>query len=188
MSQKLNVAICQINPTLGDFEKNIDNISSNYEQALEEGANLVIFPEMAITGYPPQDLLNNQNFVNQNIDYLKKFSKQVTVPCIIGYVDIDNDKKFNAAAICQDGKIISKYHKIHLPNYDVFDERRYFQNGDSIGIFDLSIDQNNYKIALQICEDLWEDEYDRKISNEIIDNNPDSVSYTHLTLPTTPYV
>ena len=62
MSQKLNVAICQINPTLGDFEKNIDNISSNYEQALEEGANLVIFPEMAITGYPPQDLLNNQNF------------------------------------------------------------------------------------------------------------------------------
>ena len=88
MSQKLNVAICQINPTLGDFEKNIDNISSNYEQALEEGANLVIFPEMAITGYPPQDLLNNQNFVNQNIDYLKKFSKQVTVPCIIGYVDL----------------------------------------------------------------------------------------------------
>ena len=71
MSQKLNVAICQINPTLGDFEKNIDNISSNYEQALEKGANLVIFPEMAITGYPPQDLLNNQNFVNQNIDYLK---------------------------------------------------------------------------------------------------------------------
>lgn len=175
MSQKLNVAICQINPTLGDFEKNIYNISSNYNQALEEGANLVIFPEMAITGYPPQDLLNNQNFINQNINSLKNFSKQVTVPCIIGFVDFDNGKKFNAAAICQDGKIISKYHKIHLPNYDVFDERRYFQNGDSVGIFDLCIDKNNYKIALQICEDLWEDEYDRKISNEIINHNPDLI-------------
>ena len=175
MSQSLNVAICQINPTLGNFQKNIDNISSNYRKAVEKGANLVIFPEMSITGYPPQDLLNNQNFINENIVSLEKFSRNVTVPCIVGFVDFDNDKRFNAAAICQDGKIISKYHKIHLPNYDVFDERRYFENGNSVGIFDLNINEKNHKIALQICEDLWEDEYDRKISDEIINHNPDLI-------------
>jgi Predicted amidohydrolase len=135
----------------------------------------VIFPEMSITGYPPQDLLNNQNFINENIVSLEKFSRNVTVPCIVGFVDFDNDKRFNAAAICQDGKIISKYHKIHLPNYDVFDERRYFENGNSVGIFDLNINEKNHKIALQICEDLWEDEYDRKISDEIINHNPDLI-------------
>ena len=82
MSQTLNVAICQINPTLGNFQKNIDNISSNYRKAVEKGANLVIFPEMSITGYPPQDLLNNQNFINENIVSLEKFSRNVTVPCL----------------------------------------------------------------------------------------------------------
>ena len=67
------------------------------------------------------------------------------------------------------------YHKIHLPNYDVFDERRYFHSGDSIGIFNLKVNSSDYKIALQICEDLWEDEYERKISKEIIENNPDLI-------------
>ena len=175
MSKALNVAICQINPVLGSFENNLKKIATNYEEAVKKGADLVVFPEMSITGYPPQDLLSNNKFVNQNIHCLENLSKMVTVPCIFGFVDSVDGNKYNAAAVCQDGKIVYKYHKIHLPNYDVFDERRYFQSGDSIGVFDLIINNFNYKIALQICEDLWEDEYKRKISDEIIKNNPDLI-------------
>ena len=175
MSKALNVAVCQINPTLGNFQKNIDIISTNYRNAVEKGADLVVFPEMSITGYPPQDLLNNKEFINQNISYLNELSKSITIPCILGYVDFEGNKKFNAAAVCQDGKIVYKYHKIHLPNYDVFDERRYFHSGKSVGVFDLNINDSHYKIALQICEDLWEDEYERKISEEIVNKNPDLI-------------
>ena len=175
MSKALNVAICQINPVLGSFENNLKKIATNYEEAVKKGADLVVFPEMSITGYPPQDLLSNNKFVDQNIHCLENLSKMVTVPCIFGFVDSVDGNKYNAAAVCQDGKIVYKYHKIHLPNYDVFDERRYFQSGDSVGVFDLKINNSNYKIALQICEDLWEDEYERKISNEIIKNNPDLI-------------
>ena len=171
MSKALNVAVCQINPTLGNFQKNIDIISKNYKYAVENGADLVVFPEMSITGYPPQDLLNNKEFISQNISCLNELTKSITIPCILGYVDFEDNKKFNAAAVCQDGEIVYKYHKIHLPNYDVFDERRYFHSGDSVGIFDLKVNNSDYKIALQICEDLWEDEYERKISGEIIENN-----------------
>ena len=175
MSKALNVAVCQINPTLGNFQKNIDIISKNYKYAVEKGADLVVFPEMSITGYPPQDLLNNKEFISQNISCLNELAKSTTIPCILGYVDFEDNKKFNAAAVCQDGEIVYKYHKIHLPNYDVFDERRYFHSGDSIGIFNLKVNSSDYKIALQICEDLWEDEYERKISKEIIENNPDLI-------------
>tara|TARA_Y100000992_G_scaffold197180_1_gene134189 strand:+ start:1948 stop:3531 length:1584 start_codon:yes stop_codon:yes gene_type:complete len=175
VSKALNVAICQINPVLGSFENNLKKIATNYEEAVKKGADLVVFPEMSITGYPPQDLLSNNKFVNQNIHCLENLSKMVTVPCIFGFVDSVDGNKYNAAAVCQDGKIVYKYHKIHLPNYDVFDERRYFQSGDSVGVFDLKINNSNYKIALQICEDLWEDEYERKISDEIIKNNPDLI-------------
>ena len=173
MSKALNVAVCQVNPTLGNFQKNIDIISKNYKYAVENGADLVVFPEMSITGYPPQDLLNSKEFISQNISCLNELAKLTTIPCILGYVDFEDNKKFNAAAVCQDGEIVYKYHKIHLPNYDVFDERRYFHNGDSIGIFNLKVNSSDYKIALQICEDLWEDEYERKISGEIIENSPD---------------
>ena len=175
MSKALNVAICQINPVLGSFENNLKKIATNYEEAVKKGADLVVFPEMSITGYPPQDLLSSNKFVDQNIHCLENLSKMVTVPCIFGFVDSVDGNKYNAAAVCQDGKIVYKYHKIHLPNYDVFDERRYFQSGDSVGVFDLKINNSNYKIALQICEDLWEDEYERKISDEIIKNNPDLI-------------
>ncbi len=175
MSKALNVAICQINPTLGSFENNLNKITNNYEQAIKKGADLVVFPEMSITGYPPQDLLSNNKFVDHNINCLEKLSKMVTVPCIFGFVDSVDGNKYNAAAVCQNGKIVYKYHKIHLPNYDVFDERRYFKSGDSVGVFDLKINNSNYKIALQICEDLWEDEYERKISDEIIENDPDLI-------------
>ena len=93
MSKALNVAVCQINPTLGNFQKNIDIISKNYKSAVEKGADLVVFPEMSITGYPPQDLLNNKEFISQNISCLNELVKSITIPCILGYVDFEDNKK-----------------------------------------------------------------------------------------------
>ena len=74
---------------------------------------------MSITGYPPQDLLNNKEFIRQNISCLNELTKSITIPCILGYVDFEDNKKFNAAVVCQNGEVVYKYHKIHLPNYDV---------------------------------------------------------------------
>ena len=116
MSKSINVAVCQINPILGNFNFNLEKISSSYLEAVEKGADLVVFPEMATTGYPPQDLLNNNSFIDKNISSLDNFSKIVTIPCIIGFVDSVDGKNYNAAAICKDGKVAFKYHKIHLPN------------------------------------------------------------------------
>ena len=175
MSQDINVAVCQINPILGDFNNNLKKISSNYLEAVKKGADIVIFPEMSITGYPPQDLLSNNKFIKKNLSSINDFSKIVTIPCVVGFVDSVNGKNYNAAAICQNGNIAFKYHKIHLPNYDVFDERRYFSSGSSIGIFSLKIKDLNYNIGLQICEDLWDDDYDRKLSAELIEHNPDLI-------------
>jgi NAD+ synthase (glutamine-hydrolysing) len=175
VSQALNVAVCQINPTLGSFKSNIEKISLSYKNAIDNGADLVVFPEMSITGYPPQDLLSNNQFIKRNLECLNQFSSGVTKPCILGFVDYKSGKKFNSAAVCHDGEIVYKYDKIHLPNYDVFDERRYFTNGDLIGIFSININQKDYKIGLQICEDLWEDDYERKISEELIQLKPDLI-------------
>ena len=177
MSKDLNInaAICQINPTLGDFENNFKKILDFYHKSLNQNADLVIFPEMSTTGYPPQDLLFSEKFIQKNLKVLNEFSKKVTKPCILGFVNKDKDKLYNAAAVCENGEIVKIYHKIHLPNYDVFDERRYFSSGDEIGLVNLNIKGKNLKIGLQICEDLWEDNYDRKISKEIIKSEPDII-------------
>ena len=177
MSKDLNInaAICQINPTLGDFENNFNKLLDFYQKSLKQNADIVIFPEMSTTGYPPQDLLFSEKFIQKNLKVLKEFSKKVTKPCILGFVNKEEDNLYNAAAVCENGKIVKIYHKIHLPNYDVFDERRYFKSGDEVGLIDLDIKGKNLKIALQICEDLWEDSYDRKISSEIIQSKPDII-------------
>ena len=122
----INAAICQINPTLGDFENNYNKILDFYQKSLNQNADLVIFPEMSTTGYPPQDLLFSEKFIQENLKILNEFSKKVTKPCILGFVNKEKGKLYNAAAVCENGKIVKIYHKIHLPNYDVFDERRYF--------------------------------------------------------------
>jgi len=175
VSQNLKVAVCQINPTLGDFEGNQNLILQKYNDALQKGANFVVFPEMSVCGYPPQDLLNNNGFIEANLNSIKAISEKISIPCIIGYVDRRGSKLFNAAAICVNGNIDHIYHKIHLPNYDVFDEQRYFKSGKDVGIFQVEIEGKKINLGLQICEDLWDDEYERKISAELLQMNPDLI-------------
>ena len=175
MPQSIKVGLCQINPILGDFDYNYEKLLDSYNKAIDSGANLVVFPEMVTTGYPPQDLLFSESFIKKNLEVLDNFSKKVSSPCIVGFVDQKDGKLFNSAAICENGRIVKTYNKILLPNYDVFDENRYFENGIDIGDFTININGTSLKCVVQICEDLWEDNYDRKLSDEIVQMNPDLI-------------
>ena len=163
----MKIALCQINPTVGAFKENKDLILRNYMESLDNEADIVVFPEMSITGYPIADLLYENGFVNQNMIILDEISSKSTKPMILGYVHEDHGHLFNSAAVCVNGKQTFRYDKILLPSYDVFDEDRYFSPGKELGLFNIDINDEQMVIGLQICEDLWDHEYDRKISHEL---------------------
>ncbi len=147
----LRVALAQINPTVGDFDGNVSKIIGLIEEAGNAGAQIIAFPELAIPGYPPEDLLLKPQFIEDNLDALQKIRKKVKdIIAIIGFVDRKDDI-YNAAAIIYDKKIIDTYHKIHLPNYGVFDEVRYFQAGTRFPIY--RVDDTCF--GVNICEDIW---------------------------------
>ncbi len=149
--KKFRIALAQINATVGDLEGNTEKIISFMKNARERDVDLIAFPELAITGYPPEDLLLKPSFINKNLQCLQKIAKESrNIISIVGFVDRKDDI-FNAAAVLLDGKVIAKYHKNFLPNYGVFDEVRYFQRGNEIVILNIE----GYKIGMSICEDIW---------------------------------
>ena len=162
----MNYAICQINPSVGDLEYNFNKIIKYYNNSLLSGADIVVFPELSITGYPPKDLLFEKKFIDKNLRYTYKISKFSNKPIIFGFVNRKKDKLYNSAAICYNGKIQNIYNKRLLPNYDIFDEKRYFESGEDIGVYSLEINNKKINIGLQICEDLWDESYNSKISEE----------------------
>ena len=163
----MKIALCQINPTVGAFKNNKELILHNYIESLNNGADLVVFPEMSITGYPISDLLYEDGFVDQNMIILDEIISKSTKPIVIGYIHQEEGRLYNSAAVCSNGKILFRYDKILLPTYDVFDEDRYFSPGKELGLFKININNKQIVIGLQICEDLWDHEYDRKISDEL---------------------
>lgn len=149
----IRTTIAQLNSTLGDFENNTKKIFNAIDFAEQEKSDFLIFPELFLTGYPPEDLILRTSFLRKNIEYLNKvidYSKGKNVVILLGFIDIEDDA-YNSLAIIQNGKLIGKYHKQLLPNYSVFDERRYFKPGKEIPI----IEYNNIKIGINICEDIW---------------------------------
>jgi NAD+ synthase (glutamine-hydrolysing) len=149
--RKLRIALAQINTVVGNFTFNTEKIISNIASSRDLGVDLVTFPELAICGYPPEDLLFKTNFINEN----RKSLEQIISVCkgitaIVGFVDSEGDI-YNAAAIINDGKLVGKYHKIYLPNYGVFDENRYFHTGNECPIYNI----NGIGIGVSICEDIW---------------------------------
>ena len=128
----MKIALAQINPTVGDFQRNAEKICSSIDLAKSLGADLVIFPELAVTGYPPKDFLDIPAFIDENLKYLDKIVRCVSgISAIVGFVDRNKRPQgklvHNAAAFIQDQKIVSVHHKSLLPTYDVFDECRYFE-------------------------------------------------------------
>jgi NAD+ synthase (glutamine-hydrolysing) len=153
LANGIRVAAAQINTTVGDIDGNARLIEEWIGLAQDQGAELVAFPELTITGYPPEDLVLYDNFIAANKAALSRIAATVgDIVALVGFVDSEDGKLFNAAAVLHNRKIIARYRKIHLPNYGVFDERRYFSPGNECPI--LSI--RGIKIGINICEDIWE--------------------------------
>ncbi len=149
----IRIALVQTNPTVGDLAGNRDRIIDSIGHARKLGADIVTFPELAVTGYPPEDLLLKPQFVKDNLRTLKEIRKATTgITAIVGFVDAD-DRIYNAAAVLENGKHVYTYHKILLPNYGVFDEYRYFKPGTRYPVLLI----NDAAVGISICEDIWFD-------------------------------
>jgi NAD+ synthase (glutamine-hydrolysing) len=148
----LRVALAQINPTVGDIRGNARKVSEYTARARDEGAALVVFPELTLSGYPPEDLLLKTSFLDAAHAELRELAAQTQgIVAVVGYPEQAEDV-YNTAAVLADGEVVATYRKIYLPNYGVFDEQRYFQSGAEAAI----VEVNGVPIGLSICEDIWE--------------------------------
>ncbi len=153
MSNKLRIVIAQINLFVGDIKGNARKIIKMSKKARDEmKADLIVFPELALTGYPPEDLLLRKDFhqqIRQVLDYIKESIEGIDV--VLGYPELIVDNLYNSACVIRGGEIIANYHKQKLPNYGVFDEKRYFRRGSNPCVFNVK----GLPIGLTICEDVW---------------------------------
>src|SRR5213596_4055892 len=148
---QLRLAMAQINVVVGDIRGNAQRIVEWIDRARDMDADVVTFPELALTGYPPEDLLLKPQFIDSNLNALETVIRRThDITAVIGFVDRQDDI-FNAAAVAQNGKIVTTYHKMYLPNYGVFDEFRYFQPGNRCPVLQMG----DATVGVSICEDIW---------------------------------
>jgi len=159
---KINVGFAQMNPTVGDFDQNLKKILNFAKQASDKKLDLVIFPELAISGYPVWDLANKSSFLDKNktcLEIIIQASQGINSVIVIGFIDRgENNSSHNAIAVIHQGKLLAKQYKSLLPNYDVFLEQIFFEPANDQTVIDLF----GVSVGLSVCEDLWEDEYDQK--------------------------
>jgi NAD+ synthase (glutamine-hydrolysing) len=161
----VSIALGQINTTVGDLQGNVDTMSAWAGRATEAGADLICFPELAVTGYPPEDLVLRRTFVDDNLEALEGLARQTAGGCAVltGFVDRSPTGIHNAAGLLQGGTVVARYHKVKLPNYGVFDEQRYFVPG----LAGCSVRVASSDLGISVCEDAWTpgppfDEYARQ--------------------------
>jgi NAD+ synthase (glutamine-hydrolysing) len=148
----LRLALCQMNATVGDIGGNAERIRTGLRGARDAGAGLVLFPELALTGYPPEDLLLREHFLLDAGDALRELATDARgVIAIVGFPE-RAENVYNTAAVLADGKVQATYRKVHLPNYGVFDEQRYFRSGATGAVIDIG----EQRVGLTVCEDIWE--------------------------------
>jgi NAD+ synthase (glutamine-hydrolysing) len=148
----LRVALAQVNPTVGDIRGNARMIADNIVRARDGGAALVVFPELTLSGYPPEDLVLKTSFLDAAAGALDELAAQTYgIAAVVGFPEREDDV-YNSAAVLAGGQVVAVYRKMYLPNYGVFDEQRYFQSGPEAAIFELG----GVPIGLTICEDIWE--------------------------------
>jgi NAD+ synthase (glutamine-hydrolysing) len=150
---RLRIALAQINSTVGDLEGNAAKIIAAIRRARDTGADIVTFPELTVCGYPPEDLLLKASFLQDSRDAIDEIAHQSEgIISLVGFADAANGKVYNAAALINDGHLANIYHKVELPNYGVFDEKRYFSPGD----YECTpFEVGGVMITVNICEDIW---------------------------------
>ncbi len=149
--KRVRIALCQINPSVGDLDGNVKKIIRFIEKAGEHYPDIIAFPELAVTGYPPEDLLLNPQFIRDTHAALKEVQVSTGDAVVItGFVDRTDDI-YNAAAVLNNGRLIDVYQKMYLPNYSVFDEFRYFQAGTRYTVYEME----DFLFGVTICEDIW---------------------------------
>jgi NAD+ synthase (glutamine-hydrolysing) len=151
LAEPFRVALAQINTTVGDIQGNRDRIIETIRCAEQMGAELVAFPELALTGYPPEDLLLKPSFIRDNLQALEEIARATgDIVAVVGFVDREDDI-FNSAAVVYGGRVVHRYHKQFLPTYGVFDEDRYFRPGWEAPVFRLG----EVLLGVNVCEDIW---------------------------------
>ncbi len=155
MAEKyLKIRLSQINIFVGELEYNFNKIKKCILKAKQDNVDIIAFPELSITGYPPEDLLFKKQFIKDNIKILNRLKNLCNnIICIIGFVDSVNGILYNSAAVIHNKTIADIYHKINLPNYSVFDEQRYFKAGETVPVYDIG----RARFGISICEDIWVD-------------------------------
>ncbi|MHB1232737.1 MAG: NAD+ synthase [Burkholderiales bacterium] len=149
----MKIALAQINCLVGDLEGNAALILDNAQRAKAQGATLMVTPELALTGYPPEDLLLREGFLSSTLEILHRLAAQVSgITLVVGHPDEVDRQRFNAASVLRDGRIIATYHKFKLPNHTVFDEVRYFTSGTEPCVFE----HEGVRFGINICADIWE--------------------------------
>ncbi|HEX9021846.1 MAG TPA: NAD+ synthase, partial [Nitrospirota bacterium] len=147
----LRISMAQINSTVGDLAGNRDKIIDSVGRARKQASDLIVFPELAITGYPPEDLVLKPQFVKDNLRTLREITRATRgITAVVGYVD-SNEHIYDAAAVISDGRLVHVYHKMLLPNYGVFDEYRYFKPGRRFPV----VAVRGVNIGVTVCEDIW---------------------------------
>ena len=149
------IALGQVNLTVGDLAGNVERMAAAADRATQAGADVVAFPELAITGYPPEDLVHRGEFVRENMEALDALARKTATACpvITGFLDRTDAGLHNAAALLRNGTVESRYHKMQLPNFGVFDERRYFVPGEA----GVRVEVGGVSTGLSVCEDAWHD-------------------------------
>ena len=147
----LRVALCQCNLPVGDIDGNLTQIRTLIDQSTKRGADLIVFPELSVTGYPPEDLLLNPRFTEEATAGMRDLALSITDTVVIVGLPLLTHDLHNAAVVLANGGIAATYSKHFLPNYAVFDEQRYFARGGDA----LVIDLDGIRVAVTICEDLW---------------------------------
>tara|TARA_B100001778_G_scaffold245467_1_gene205645 strand:- start:4426 stop:6057 length:1632 start_codon:yes stop_codon:yes gene_type:complete len=163
-SKKISIGIIQENPVVGDIKGNLELAKVAIKKlSIKNSPDIFLFTEMFITGYPPEDLILRDDLLNQAYDAVHELSHEKPESFIvIGYPKKEGNSIFNCAGVLRNNSIITEYKKQELPNYEVFDEKRYFQPGNSAGIFEV----NGLRIALSVCEDIWHE----KVINQAHEN------------------
>ena len=172
----IRIALSQINVTVGDLRGNAGKIIHEIKNAESSRADIILFPELVLSAYPPLDLILEEDFIRANEDMMHFMAGQTgNIVALVGYVSQYRDKCRNSIAVIQNGRIIDHVHKANLPTYDVFDELRYFDANEGIRPVPVEINGKKMLLGIEICEDLWDERYRIKVTGELAKQGADII-------------